>query len=81
MSKNNKVEKVYRMDETPEAAKEDQQIPAPIEVGGQKKVHVDLFLKANGVPIWERGGKKAFAVAKGKEFGTDIEFEALFKSY
>jgi hypothetical protein len=80
-SKMSKRDRVYRMDEKPEGADEKKPIPAPITVGQQKKAHVELYLRATGVPIWERGGKKAFAVSKGCEFGTDTEFEQLFKAY
>lgn len=45
------------------------------------KIHVDLYLKAKGVPLYERGGKHAFAVAKSKEFASDSEFDTLFQSY
>lgn len=45
------------------------------------KVHVDLYLHAKGVKLWHRGGMKAFAISKGKEFAADQEFEALFKNY
>lgn len=45
------------------------------------KIHVDLYLKSKGVPLYERGGKRAFAVVKEKEFASDKEFDELFKSY
>ena len=45
------------------------------------KFHVELYLRSKGVKIWERGGKVAFAVKKGLTFGTEEEFEDLFKAY
>jgi hypothetical protein len=45
------------------------------------KVHVDVYLKLMGVPLWERGGKRAFAICKGKEFATEHEFATLFQNY
>jgi len=45
------------------------------------KIHVELFLHSTGCPLWERGGKRAFAKAKGLEFATDKQFQELFKSY
>jgi len=55
------------------------QIDATPRVDG--KVHVDVYLMVKGVPLWERGGKKAFAVKKAKEFATEKEFETLFSTY
>jgi len=52
--------------------------PAPAPIG---KIHVDVYLKLNGVPVWERGGKREFAFANGLEFGSDDEFVELFKRY
>lgn len=45
------------------------------------KVHIDLYLTCKQVPVWERSGKKAFAIAKGKEYATEAEFEEIFKKY
>lgn len=45
------------------------------------KIHVELYLQAKGVKIWERGGKIAFAEQKGFIFGTEEEFEDLLKAY
>lgn len=45
------------------------------------KIHVDVFLRAAGVPLWHRAGKKAYAISKGKAFATDKEFVELFKHY
>ena len=53
----------------------------PKIVNGQQQIHIDLFLKASGTKIWERGGKKAFAIAKGFEYGTEQTFQDLFRSY
>jgi len=46
-----------------------------------KKIHVDLYLRAKKVKIWERGGKIAYAEKKGMSFATEKEFDELFKSY
>ncbi len=68
--------KVVKIPETKlEPLKEIPASPSP------EKVHVELFLHSTGCPLWERGGKRAFAKSKGKEFATDKEFEELFKSY
>lgn len=52
---------------------------------GQKpevsKAHVDFYLLARNVPVWERGGRRAFAKQHNLEFATDSEFDALFKKY
>jgi hypothetical protein len=45
------------------------------------KVHVDVYLRIKGIPLWERGGKRAFAIRKGKEFATEQEFVTLFLNY
>ncbi|MGZ3772945.1 MAG: hypothetical protein ACXVCY_04165 [Pseudobdellovibrionaceae bacterium] len=45
------------------------------------KVHVDLYLTYTKVPMWERGGKRAFAKSKGKEHASYDEFIELFKNY
>lgn len=58
--------------------KEPASIPASPVAG---KSHVDLYLKVKGVPLWERGGMRAFAQRKSLEFGTDQQFNDLFKSY
>ena len=46
-----------------------------------EKIHVDVYLKVKGVPLWERGGKRAFAITKGKELATAGELDTLFLSY
>jgi hypothetical protein len=46
-----------------------------------EKIHVDVYLKVKGVPLWERGGKRAFAITKGKELATERELDTLFSSY
>lgn len=57
-------------------------IPVPAKVvDGKTKVHVDLYLRAKGVPLWERPGKHAFAKENKQEFATDAEFDELFKKY
>lgn len=58
--------------------KEPASIPASRDPG---KMHVDLYLQGKGVKIWERGGKRAFALAKGKEFASEKDFDELFKKY
>lgn len=45
------------------------------------QLHVDLYLQGKAVPLWERGGKHAFAVAKGKTFASEKAFDELFKAY
>lgn len=58
------------------------QAPAPAQEKHQgQKVSVDLYLRAHNVPVWERGGRRAFAVSKGLEFGTEQQFDELFKKY
>lgn len=55
--------------------------PPAREENGVTRVHVDFYSKAKNIPLWERGGRRAFAKAKGQEFGTDQEFDELFKAY
>jgi hypothetical protein len=45
------------------------------------KIHIELYLQAKGVKIWERGGKIAFAEKKGLLFATEKEFDDLLKAY
>ena len=45
------------------------------------KIHVETFLNSTNVPIWHRGGKRAFAYSKNMPYATEAEFETLFKSY
>lgn len=66
----------------PETLREPTKFPAPKKTSdGKLLVHVDFYLKAIGVPLWERGGKKAFAKSNGLEFATDEEFKELFNRY
>lgn len=58
--------------------KEPTSVPPSPEAG---KNHVDVYLQARAVRLWERGGKRAYAIQKGREFGTDKEFDDLFKAY
>lgn len=58
--------------------KEPAHIPASPVAG---KMHVDLYLQGRGVKLWERGGKREFAKAKGKEFASEQDFDELFKQY
>ena len=76
----NKGRKVYRMPDVPRKW-EDVNIPAPKIVKGETHLHVDLYLKAKKCPLHERGGKVAFAKSKNLEFGTEKQFEELFKTY
>ena len=69
-------EKTVRLE--PEVLREPTDIPAAKSDG---RYHVDLFLRASNVPLWERGGKRAFAIQKDSEFATDEEFEKLFEAY
>jgi len=46
-----------------------------------QKVHIDIYLKSIGCPVWEQGGKKAFALHHKKEFATVANFAELFKKY
>lgn len=75
-----KGRKVYRMPSSPRNW-DDVNIPPPKRSGDVVKIHVDMYLKARKSPIYERGGKVAFAKSKGLEFGTEKEFEELFKTY
>lgn len=52
--------------------------PPPAPAG---KMHVDTFLHGTGVQPWEKGGRRAYAIAKGKEVATEAEFIELFKKY
>lgn len=72
--------KVYRMPSVPKQWA-DVEIPPPKKQGGVMKIHVDMFLKSKDCPMWERGGKVRFAQVQGFEYGTEQEFEQLFKSY
>lgn len=58
--------------------KEPAHIPVSREPG---KMHVDLYLQGKSVKLWERGGKKAYALAKGKEFASEKDFDEIFKKY
>jgi len=75
--------RLYRMNEKPNY--NDKPIPPAVTMKDGdakiKKVHIELFLRTKDVPLWERGGKIAFAKSNGKEFATDAEFEELFKKY
>ena len=75
-AKSKKKKKVVRLE--PETLKEPSRIPRSVE---KNKVHVDVYLKAIEIPLWERGGRRAFAIKRGKEFATEEEFKKLFKSY
>lgn len=80
MGRKNIKEKVYRLDNKP-LREEDIKVPAPRTENGVTKVHVDLFLRAKKIPLWERGGRRAFALKKGFEFATEKQFEDLFSRY
>ena len=61
--------------------KEPEPVPVPKKLAEQGNIHIDVYLRAKGVPLWERGGKRAFAVKHGKEFATEKELDALFVNY
>lgn len=54
---------------------------AALSSNDPSKISVELYLRAKDVKIWHRGGKIAFAEAKGLMFGTEAEFDDLFKAY
>ncbi len=68
-------EKVVKLDNGP---LKEPIVDVPVKEG---KAHVDIYLKSKGVPLWERGGKRAFAKVKDKLYATDKEFDELFKNY
>lgn len=70
------MSKTFRLQN--EFMKEPDSIPASQD---SSKVHVDLYLKALKIPLWERGGMKAYAIAKGLEFSTEDNFKNLFQTY
>lgn len=45
------------------------------------KMHVSIYLKARGVPVWHVEGKVAFAKCKKMEFASEKDFDELFKKY
>lgn len=60
----------------PEAAKKILEV-----VPEESKCHVDFYLQARGVPVWERGGRRAFAIQHKMEIASDTQFDALFLKY
>jgi len=69
---------VYRVGDEKMAADE-KTSPAPSK--DPKKIHVRLYLMSKATKPWEMGGKIAFAEAKGKQYATEKEFDALFATY
>jgi hypothetical protein len=61
-----------------EAPQESVSIPVSREVG---LIHVELYLRAKAVKLWERGGMIAYAHANGKQFDSEKNFDELFRSY
>lgn len=55
--------------------------PASIPHAPAGKMHVALYLQGKGTRLWERGGKVAYAKAKGKEIASEKDFDELFKKY
>lgn len=80
MAKEKDKKRVFRMPEA-EGLSEPVAIPAPKQEEGKTKVHVDLYLKVTGVPLWERGGKRAFAIANKLEYAQEADFKKLFERY